>query len=87
MVKTKVNCSLEVDIKLKAEGLGLGFSECLIFGLAFKEAEQDDVEYPSNILSKKIESLSEKLGKALRRIEELEAEKIGDPETWEGRMI
>ncbi len=87
MEQTKVNVGINIESKKEAQRLGLSFSECLQFGLAFKAAEMEDTLYPSNLLSKRIETMAARLEEALRRIEELEAPKIGDkiyPEDFYG---
>lgn len=77
-MKINVTTSLPDEIKKASLALGFSFSECLEFGIRFKAAELNDINYPSNLLSNKIESLSEKLGEAYKRISELEGEnKIG----------
>jgi len=78
MTKVKVNCSIKYEAKMEAIRLGLAFSEALEFGLAFKAAEREDIGWPSNTRSAKVEQLAEKLQEAYARIEELEeAQKIG----------
>lgn len=72
MVKSNVNCSIEAEVKEGAKRLNLEFSRALEFGLKFRAAEINDTEYPSNLLSHKLESMAERLGEAHRRIEELE---------------
>lgn len=78
MVKSNVNCSIEASIKEGAKNLRLEFSKALEFGLQFKAAEINDNGYPNNLLSRRIEVMSERLSEANKRIEELEGgEKIG----------
>lgn len=69
---------MDAEMKDAARKLGLNLGSCLEFGVRFKAAEINDSEYPSNLLSHKIESMAERLKEAMRRIEELEAQKIGD---------
>lgn len=87
MVKSNVNCSIESEMKQAAQGLNFNFSDCLTFGIKFRAAEIEDSEYPANLLSHRIERLAERLAEANRRIEELEAPKIGDENFVRGRQL
>jgi len=77
MVKSNVNCSIESEIKEYCQNLRMNFSRCLEFGIRFKAAEIEDCIYPTNLLSYKLERMAERLEEANRRIEALEANKIG----------
>ena len=73
MLKDRVNCNIEARLKAYAIEHGLGFTNALEFGLLFLAYEKGLMDPPMNSLSRKIEKLSDKLGEAMERIEELES--------------
>lgn len=82
MEQTKVNVGISIKSKKEAMDLGLSFTEALEFGLAFKAAERDDMEYPSNLLSTKIAIMAVRLEEALSRVGREGEEKIGDEKNY-----
>ena len=84
MVKSNVNCSIESEMKQSAINLNFSMSDCLAFGIRFRAAELNDSDYPGNLLSHKLERLAGSLEEANRRIEELEADKIGGGDPTKG---
>lgn len=86
MVKSNVNCSIEAEVKEAAKNLNIEFSSALLFGIKFRAAEISETEFPNNLLSHKLERLSERLEEANRRIEELEGATAGGEKKFSSRL-
>jgi len=83
-MKIHTNCSIEKHLKEEAIRLGLSFSECLEFGILFKRAEKQDLDYPINLVSLKLERATERLNQALSHNEEPDTPKSAEKIFSEG---
>ena len=83
MARTHLTTTISDEDKKAAKDMGLSYAEALSFGITFRAAERDACDYPSNLLTARIETMAERLAEAMRHIEELESapaarEKIDD---------
>jgi len=59
VIKSRVQIFIDSELLKAIAGIGLSAKECLEFGINFKLAERDLIDYPYNKLSNKIIRLQE----------------------------
>ena len=60
-IKVQTNCYIDSELKQIAQERKISLSEVLEFGIKFKLAEADMIDYPKNKLSEKIIKLVNQL--------------------------
>ena len=71
-MKTQINTTVDVKLKILSEEEGLKFNEALTFGLKFKLADRCLIDYPECSLLTKIQKLQELIKEANIKIDKLE---------------